>query len=88
MRIDTIEALIKALGGEWATADIVDTSVDEVRHWLALGRIPNGYHYRLDLAARRKGANVDPRVFGLSIDLESDQWPKDMVSKTANGQHA
>lgn len=87
MHIDTIATLISALGGEWATADIVDTSVDEVRVWLDRGSIPNGYHYRLDLAARRKGVDVSPCVFGLdNNDLESMQWPKNSTEYLqANG---
>ena len=66
----TIPELVRALGGwkavaEWAGYE--DTR--GVHNWVKRG-VPQYYHLRLVLAARRKGVEVDPKILRLNEDEE------------------
>lgn len=71
--LDTIEAVIDALGGDTAVAKWLDISQPAVANWKVRGHIPRGWHYRLVLRLQRMGYAIAPEVLGLTDDdLSSD----------------
>jgi hypothetical protein len=66
--IQTIDDLIRELGGNTAVAEWLDISQEAVCNWKRRGVIATGWHMRLAAAARRKGRTVNPEVFGLSVE--------------------
>lgn len=66
MTIDSVPALILALGGEVAVARNLIVHASELRRWIDTGWIPNGWHLRLYLAARQQGHEIDLRLFELA----------------------
>jgi hypothetical protein len=79
--IKTIEQLVDFFGGDTALADMLGISQPAVAQWKSRGHIGSGWHLRLYAEIRRKGATVEPSVFGLTREeaaglLDDDDPPR------------
>lgn len=73
--IETIGGLVVALGGSAAVSGLLGCKRGDVDAWIIQQWIPNGWHYRLDLAARRvHGLYVCPSVFDVHPEWPSKNW--------------
>jgi hypothetical protein len=66
--IETIEQLVEFFGGDTAVADWLGISQPAVAQWKSRGQIGAGWHLRLYAEIRRRGATVEPSVFGLTTE--------------------
>lgn len=66
MHISTITELVDFFGGDTALASMLDISQSAVAHWKIRNQIAAGWHLRLVAEISKRGATVDPKVFGLS----------------------
>lgn len=64
--IKSIPELVDFFGGDTVLADLLDISQSAVAHWKLRKQIAAGWHLRLLAEISRRGATVDPEVFGLS----------------------
>lgn len=64
--IGSITELVEFFGGDTALAAMLDISQSAVAHWKLRSQIAAGWHLRLLVEISRRGATVDPEVFGLS----------------------
>lgn len=77
MHISSIAELVDFFGGDTALAAKLDISQSAVAHWKLRNQIAAGWHLRLLTEIHRRGATVEPEVFGLDqIDLGSFAAPK------------
>ncbi len=63
--IDSVEAVVAALGGEVEAAKLADIGVTGVLNWKARGIIPAKYFVCFSEALARRRLSADPAVFGL-----------------------
>ena len=61
--IETIPALIEALGGPHAVADHYGVSSSQVVEWGRKDFIPTGWHHRFATRARKRGFQLSPDLF-------------------------
>jgi len=73
--IGTIAELVEFFGGDTALAAMLDISQSAVAHWKLRKQIAAGWHLRLLAEISRRGATVDPEVFGLSEDEAIGLFP-------------
>ena len=64
--IASIDDLVDFLGGDTAVAAAFGISQSAVAQWKLREQIAAGWHLRLLAEVRRRGATIDPGVFGLS----------------------
>jgi hypothetical protein len=62
--LNTVEEIIAAWGGTKLMAKWCGTGMPNISKWIAQGYIANGWHYRLDREAKRRGYLINPKVFG------------------------
>jgi hypothetical protein len=60
----SVEAVVEALGGNTATADLAGVGISAVSNWKARGAIPTENFLTFSRALARLGKKVDPTVFG------------------------
>lgn len=73
--IGTIAELVDFFGGDTAVAAMLGISQSAVAHWKLRNQIAAGWHLRLLAEISRRGATVDPEVFGLSEDEAAGLFP-------------
>lgn len=64
--IETVDALIDALGGSAALGAALGIGRTAVEMWSTRGFVPNGWHFRLFVLCCRHSIRVSPAVFDLS----------------------
>lgn len=64
----TIEDVIEFFDGPTELARWADIKTSAVCNWVEREEIPPGWHLRLAIEIKRRGAQVHPSVFGLSDD--------------------
>lgn len=69
--IRTIAELIEFFGGDTALASRLDITQSAVAHWKIRQQIAAGWHLRLLMELRQRGATVDPHVFGMTAEHEA-----------------
>ncbi len=63
--VQTVDDLIKALGGTGTVAAFCGVKPSAVSNWKQRG-FPPSQHYRISKEAERRGLSVDESLFGLS----------------------
>lgn len=66
MTIRTVDELIDAFGGPTAVAEWAGTEISAICNWKARGFIPTGWHLRVFIEVKKRGLDVDPRLFEIS----------------------
>lgn len=61
----TVEAIIDALGGTTAAADMAGVGKAAVSNWKQAQRIPPEYYVALQAALEQQGERADPKAFGM-----------------------
>ncbi len=64
-KLNSVEAVIDALGGSAAAQKIAGVSQPAVSNWKARGRMPAEFFLVFGARLRKKAATVDPSLFGI-----------------------
>lgn len=62
--LETVEAVIEALGGSGKTAAITGVTAPAVSNWKERGRIPSDKYFAIAAHLKGTGKEVSPVVFG------------------------
>ena len=73
--IRSIDELVDFFGGDTELAELLGLSQSAVAYWKIRQQIGSGWHLRLFAEIRRRGATVDPAVFGLTEDEARGLFP-------------
>ena len=66
--LETVDALVEALGGTTAVAAIIGVGPSTVSNWRTWNRIPPRLFFKIEDEALRRGLAVDRRLFGFFVD--------------------
>jgi DNA-binding transcriptional regulator YdaS (Cro superfamily) len=69
--LKSVEAVVEALGGNAATADLAGVGISAVSNWKTRRAIPAENFLTFSRALARMGKKVDPTVFGFK-DAEAE----------------
>ena len=64
--IETVHELVEFFGGDTAMAEFFGTTQTVVGQWKCRKAIATGWHLRILAEVRRRGATIDPMLFGLT----------------------
>lgn len=62
--LETVEAVIEALGGNAATASLLGVRQSAVSNWKVRGQVPSHRYFAIAAALRSVNKEVSPVVFG------------------------
>lgn len=68
--LDTVDALVEAIGGTAATASLAKVGAPAVSMWRAAGSIPSRHFLVFSEELQRRGLDFDRRIFGFNAPAE------------------
>ena len=74
--LETVDDVIKELGGTGATAFLAHLGDPAVSNWKARGVIPPTYYMVISAALRAIGKEANPVVFGFDMPLDNNVAPQ------------
>lgn len=71
--IESVDAVIDAVGGTSAASRLAGVGLSAVSNWKSRGRIPAEKFKIFERALARLGTHADPKLFGFDVETPAEE---------------